>query len=397
MAVDLEHFESEDPMWNPALRALPIPGIRRMVNLASEMEDVVHLSIGQPDFPTPPHIIEEHIRALQAGSTGYTMDAGLPELLTALKEYYSKRYQRPLVEENILVTTGATEAIYLALSATAAPGREFIIPDPSFPLYAPLIRMNGGTVKAIPTRAEHGHQLDPQEVIDAIGMRTFAIVLNSPNNPTGAVYPRETIEAILQEAAYRGVKVISDEVYDHLLLDELDYPSALEHTADLDHVLTISSFSKTFSMPGLRIGWVISSQGVIKMLRRYHIFTTTVANTPAQWAGIAALQGDRACLDDMVEAYRKRRDRVVQLVSEAPHLTGYWPQGAFYIMPSLPPNADGTTVALRMLEETGVCVVPGETFGDNARNALRISFSTSMEQIEEAFARMNPWLAKQKF
>lgn len=397
MAVDPEHFESEEPMWNPALRALPIPGIRRMVNLAAELDDVIHLSIGQPDFATPPHIIEEHIRALQAGSTGYTMDAGLPELLTALKEYYSQRYQRPLAEENILVTTGATEALYLALSATAAPGREFIVTDPCFPLYAPLIRMNGGTVKTIPTRAEQGHQLDPQEVIDAISMNTFAIVLNSPNNPTGAVYPRETVEAILQEAAYRGIKVISDEVYDHLLLDELDYPSALECTADLDHVLTISSFSKTFSMPGLRIGWVISSQGVIKMLRRYHIFTTTVANTPAQWAGIAALQGDRSHLDAMVAAYRERRDRVVQLVSEAPHLTGYWPQGAFYIMPSLPPMTDGTTVALRMLEETGVCTVPGDTFGDSARNALRISFSTSLDQIEEAFDRIMPWLAKQAF
>ncbi|HKJ76116.1 MAG TPA: pyridoxal phosphate-dependent aminotransferase, partial [Gammaproteobacteria bacterium] len=299
-------------------------------------------------------------------------------------------------EENILVTTGATEAIYLALSATAAPGRQFLVPDPTFPLYAPLIRMNGGEVKAIPTRAENGHQLDPQEVIDSIGMRTFAIVLNSPNNPTGTVYPKETVEAIVQEAAYRGVKVLSDEVYDHLLLDDLEYPSVLRCTADLDHVMAISSFSKTFSMPGLRIGWIISSQGVIKMLRRYHIFTTTVANTPAQWAGVAALQGDRTEVDRMIAEYRRRRDRVVQLVGETPHLTGYWPQGGFYIFPSLPPNTDGTALALQMLEETGVCVVPGDTFGDTTPNALRISFSTSMEKIEEAFSRIIPWMAKQR-
>ncbi|HKJ09063.1 MAG TPA: aminotransferase class I/II-fold pyridoxal phosphate-dependent enzyme, partial [Gammaproteobacteria bacterium] len=196
-AEQSEQYLTEDPMWNPALRALPIPGIRRMVNMAAEMDDVIHLSLGQPDFATPPHIIDEHVRALQAGQTGYTMDAGLPELLTALKEYYRDRFEREIVEENILVTTGATEAIYLALSATAAPGRQFLIPDPSFPLFAPLIRMNGGEVKAIPTRAEHGHQLDPQQVIDSIGMRTFAIVLNSPSNPTGTVYPRETVEAIV--------------------------------------------------------------------------------------------------------------------------------------------------------------------------------------------------------
>ncbi|MFP4245174.1 MAG: pyridoxal phosphate-dependent aminotransferase, partial [Ectothiorhodospira sp.] len=144
-------------------------------------------------------------------------------------------------------------------------------------------------------------------------------------------------------------------------------------------------------------GWIISSQGAIKKLRRYHMFTTTVANTPAQWAGVAALRGDRTCVDEMVAEYRRRRDRVVQLVSEAPHLTGYWPQGAFYIFPSLPPRTDGTSLALRLLEETGVCVIPGDAFGETCSNAIRISFSNSMENIEEAFARMVPWLAKQKF
>ncbi|RLK48648.1 aminotransferase [Alkalispirillum mobile] len=395
--VELEYSETPEPMWNPALRALPIPGIRRMVNMAAEMEDVIHLSIGQPDFPVPEHVIEAHIDALRHGQTGYTMDAGLPELLEAIAEYYSERYHRPLTPDNVLVTTGATEAIYLALAATAAPGRQFLVPDPCFPLYAPLIRMNGGEVKPIPTRAENGHQLDPQEVIDSIGMRTFGIILNSPNNPTGTVYPRETIEAIVQEAAYRGVYVYSDEVYDHLLLDDLKYASVLNCTSDLDHVMMMSSFSKTYSMSGLRIGWIISSQGAIKKLRRFHIFTTTVANTPAQWAGVAALKGEKSCLDHMVEEYRRRRDRVVQLVSDAPHLTGYWPQGAFYIFPSLPQNTDATTVAIRMLQETGVCVVPGDAFGDSCPNSLRISFSASMNDIEEAFERMIPWLAKQRF
>jgi aminotransferase len=233
-------------------------------------------------------------------------------------------------------------------------------------------------------------------VIDAMGMRTFAIVLNSPSNPTGTVYPRETVEAIVEEAAYRGIKVLSDEVYDHLILDDMEYASVLGCTADLDHVMAVSSFSKTFSMPGLRIGWIISSQGAIKMLRRYHIFTTTVANTPAQWAGIAALRGDRTCVDDMVAEYRRRRDRIEELVVETPYLHGYHPQGAFYIFPELPPKTDGSALALRMLEETGVCTVPGDTFGESAPNSLRISYSTSMEQIEEAFARITPWLAQQK-
>ncbi|MDX1801902.1 MAG: pyridoxal phosphate-dependent aminotransferase, partial [Marinobacter sp.] len=286
--------------WNPAMQTIPVPGIRRMVNLAATMKDVIHLSIGQPDLPTPPHIIEAYVDALKAGQTGYTMDAGLPELLVALRDYYGKRYDRKLTRDNILITSGATEAMYLALSATAAPGRQFIVTDPSFLLYAPLIRMNGGEVKFIPTRIENNHQLDPDEVIRAMGSRTFAIVLNSPNNPTGAVYPRSTIERLVEECAYRGIQIFSDEVYDHLILDDEEYASVLNCSVDLDNIMCISSFSKTFSMAGLRVGWVISSQATIKSLRRYHMFTTSVANTPAQFAGVAALTGDQQCVKDMV-------------------------------------------------------------------------------------------------
>jgi aminotransferase len=393
--LDTDFYETEDPIWNPALLTIPVPGIRRMVNMAATMEDVIHLSIGQPDLKPPEHVVEAAVDALRAGQTGYTMDAGLPELLEALAEYYSERYNRPLVPENIMITTGATEALYLALTATSAPGREFIVPEPSFMLYAPLIRMNGGVVKSIPTHAENQHQLDPQEVIDAIGPNTYAIVLNSPSNPTGTIYPRDTVEAIVQEAAYRGVYVISDEVYDHLVYDGKEYPSVLSCCSDLDHVMVISSFSKTFSMAGMRIGWLMASQGAIKKLRRYHMFTTTVANTPCQWAGVAALRGERTFIDNMLVEYQRRRDRLVELVKATPHLTGYRPDGAFYLFPSLPEGVNGGNVALKLLRETGVCTVAGETFGDTCSNALRISYSTSLDQIEAAFERIIPWMEKQ--
>ncbi|MCR9184291.1 MAG: pyridoxal phosphate-dependent aminotransferase [Halieaceae bacterium] len=395
--LDSDFYESEDPVWNPALLTIPMPGIRKMVNLASTMDDVIHLSIGQPDLPAPTHVVDATIAALQAGQTGYTMDAGLPELLEALSDYYGARYARELTPDNILITTGATEAIYLALTSTSSTGREFIIPEPSFMLYAPLVRMNGGTVKTIPTRAESNHQLDPQDVIDAIDANTCAIVLNSPSNPTGTLYPRETIEAIVQEAAYRGVYVISDEVYDHLVYDDKTYPSVLSCCSDLDHVMVISSFSKTFSMAGMRVGWLIASQGAIKKLRRYHMFTTTVANTPCQWAGVAALRGERHFVDNMLDVYTRRRDRVVELVRQTPYLEGYKPEGAFYLFPALPEGINGNNVALRLLKETGVCTIPGETFGPSCSNALRISYSTSIEQIEEAFRRLIPWMEKQDF
>ncbi|QKX17546.1 pyridoxal phosphate-dependent aminotransferase [Microbulbifer sp. YPW1] len=395
--LDFDFYESEDPVWNPALLTIPVPGIRKMVNLAATMNDVIHLSIGQPDAPTPPHVVNAAVDALHAGQTGYTMDAGLPELLDALAEYYSERSSRYISPENILITTGATEAIYLALTAVSAPGREFIVPDPSFMLYAPLIRMNGGEVKYIPTRAENNHQLDPQEVIDAIDSNTHAIILNSPSNPTGTVYPRETVETIVQEAAYRGIYVISDEVYDHLIYDDRDYASVLSCCSDLDHVMVMSSFSKTFSMAGMRIGWLIASQGAIRKLRRYHMFTTTVANTPCQWAGVAALKGDRSFVTDVVATYKKRRNRLVELVDQTPFLEGYVPDGAFYMFPALPEGVNGNNVALRLLRETGVCTIAGDTFGESSRNALRFSYATSIENIERAFERIIPWMEKQDF
>ena len=383
--------------WNPAMQAVPVPGIRRMVNLAATMKDVIHLSIGQPDLPTPKHIIDAYVDALHAGQTGYTMDAGLPELVIALRDYYSKRYNRKLTRDNILVTNGATEAMYLAIAATAAPGRQFLVTDPSFLLYAPLIRMNGGEVKYVPTHVENNHQLDPNDVIRAIGPRTYAMILNNPNNPTGAVYPRSTVEAILEECAYRGIQVYADEVYDHLIFDDDEFASVLTCAVDLDNNMCISSFSKTYSMAGLRVGWVISSQAAIKSLRRYHMFTTSVANTPAQFAGVAALTGDQQCVKNMVDIYRERRDKVVELIAQTPHLTGYKPGGAFYAFPNLPAHVDGTDLALRMLKETGVCAVPGDSFGEGCASALRFSFSTTCEKLDAAFDRIIPWMAKQNF
>ncbi len=395
--LDIDFYESEDPIWNPALLTIPVPGIRRMVNLAATMDDVIHLSIGQPDMPAPPHVVRATVEALEAGQTGYTMDAGLPELLEALAQYYGARYERTLQPENILITTGATEALYLALTATSAPGREFIVPDPSFMLYAPLIRLNGGEVKSVPLRPENGYQLDPQEVIELMGPNTYGVVLNSPGNPTGTLYPRETVEAIVQEAAYRGIYVISDEVYDHLIYDRRDYPSVLSCCSDLDHVMVISSFSKTYSMAGMRVGWLIASQGAIRKLRRYHMFTTTVANTPSQWGGVAALRGPRDSIDTMIAEYTRRRDRLLELVDHTPYLKGYCPEGAFYLFPTLPEGVNGTNVALSMLREIGVCTIPGDTFGEALPNALRISYSTSLENIEAAFERMIPWLEQQDF
>jgi len=358
---------------------------------------VIHLSIGQPDFPTPSHIVESYQCALADGKTRYTMDAGLPQLLAAISKFYNSTYSTDLTEDNILVTCGASEALFLTVSGLVAPGREVIVTEPAFVSYAPLVQLAGGTVIPVVTHPGNGYQLDAGEVLAAITDRTTAIILNTPGNPTGIAHLSETVAAIITAARERGIAVISDEVYEKIVLDEQEHASVLAGGPDLDHIFFISSVSKTYSMPGMRVGWVISSSANIQLLRRYHMYTTTVQNTPAQWATVAALTGDQSCVAQMADEYRRRRDRVLQLIEGIPSLTGYCPNGAFYILPSLPAGIDGSEVAMRLLKEAGVCVVPGETFGRSCTGALRISFATSMENIEEAFGRMTMWFARQSF
>ena len=382
--------------WHPALESLPFSPIRAMFNTAASMEDVIHLSIGQPDAPTPPHIIEAHIRALREGRTRYELDAGLDALRRAVAASYSRRYDIDLEAANVLITTGCCQAMFMALTAAVKPGMEVIVVEPVFVLVH-IIKLAGAVPRPIVTTAQDGYQLDPQQVLDAINPRTCAIMLNSPGNPTGAVYPRQTMTAICQAAAQRGLALISDEVYDRLILDGDDYASSLTCSPTLDRVIMTSGASKTYSMAGLRLGWAISSKANITDLQRYHMFISTAENTPSQYAAVAALEGDQGCVDQMVQAYRQRRNRIVDLVHQTPHLTGYRPGGAFFIMPSLPQGVDGFELAMRMLNEIGVCTIPGGAFGQSCTSALRLSYATSMNQIEAAFSRMIPWLKQQSF
>lgn len=382
--------------WNSSLEALPFSPIRRFFNEAAGAKDVIQLSIGQPDFPTPPHIIEAHVRALKEGRTAYELDAGLPALRHAVAERYNQLYGCRLTEANVLITTGCIQAMYMALYALVQPSREVIVIEPYFVLRH-VIGVAGGIVRPIVTTAANGYQPDPQEIIAAMNDNTCAIMLNSPGNPTGAVYPRETLAPIFEAAAARGIAVISDEVYDRLILDNVPYASALNTAPNLDNVVVCSSISKSYAAAGLRMGWLITAEKNIDPFQRMHMFISTTENTPAQYAALAAMEGSQDCVAGMVAAYRRRRDCIRGLVDECPHLTGYSPGGAFFIMPSLPVGTDGWDVALRLLREAGVCTIPGSAFGNSCSNALRISYAATEEKIKAAFERMIPWFEKQSF
>ncbi len=380
--------------WNSTLEKLPFSPIRKMFNAAAEMEDVLHLSIGQPDFNGPPHVIEAHIRALHDGQTRYEMDAGLPALRQAVADRYNQLYEIDLQPTNVLITTGCCQAMFMTIHAITRPGMEFIVTEPVF-VFSHVIEQAGGVLRRIVTTTDNGYQVDPQQLIDVMNDNTCALMLNSPGNPTGAVYPAETLKPILQQAQQRGIAVISDEVYDRLILDDVEYPTALTLAPSLDNVFVASSISKSYALPGLRIGWVISSESNILALQRMHMFISTTENTAAQHAAVEALRGDQSCVDQMVAAYRTRRDRLVEIMDSTPLIHGYSPGGAFFVMPSLPGCQDSFEFAMKMLREAKVCTIPGGAFGQSCNNALRISFATDLDTIERSMERMIPWLEKQ--
>lgn len=382
--------------YGEAASILPESGIRRMFTLASQMSDVCNLSVGQPDFPTPPHIVEAYVSALQRGETRYTADQGHPLLLQALAQEYSNRYGFELSTNNFLVTCGGCEAVYIALRSILNPGDEVILVEPSFVLFKPVTELCGATPVILTTTAESGYLPDPAQIAAAVTDRTAAIIINSPGNPTGATYPREVLEQIVELCRSKGLWLLSDEVYERIILDG-EFHHMASVAGDLSFLLAIGSFSKTYSMPGGRVGYLIASEETVKVARRVHMYTSNVANTAGQIAAATALTGDQSFIAPMVDEYRRRRDRLCDLVDQAPPLVGYRPRGAFYLLPALPAGTDSVEFCLKMLEETGVCTVPGATFGESCRNTFRIAYSVGVPVLEEALKRITPWLATQSF
>jgi len=384
------------PTLHPRLDRLPFSPIRKMFNAAASLDDVCNLSIGQPDFPTPEHIQEAFIQAVREGKTRYELDAGVPALREALARSYSERTGCPLKAENVLVTTGCCQALYMTMTSLVLPGKEMLTPDPAF-IISRVAEMGGGHIRRFMTNAAEGYQFDAEAFVGEMRDPVCAVLLNSPGNPTGTIYPRATMEAVVRASAERRIPLISDEVYDRMILDEGTFTSALECEPDLDQLFVCSSFSKTYAMAGLRIGWIISSEANIREMQRLHMFISTTENSPSQWAGLAALEGPQSCVDEMVSAYRRRRDMLCDRFEACSVLKSYRPSGAFFIMPSLPEGTDCDDLTWRMLHETGVCTVPGSAFGEGCRNAFRISFAASDAVLEEALNRMIPWLEKQSY
>jgi aminotransferase len=386
-------------LWRPeshlstTVRDMPPSGIRKFFDIVVGMEDVISLGVGEPDFPTPWHIREACIYSLEGGHTSYTSNKGLIELREILAESAEKDLGLEYdPEEEILITTGVSEAVDLAFRATLNPGDEVIVPQPCYVAYVPDILLAGGVPKPVATRLSEEFKLRPEDFKDAITEKTKALVLSYPNNPTGAIMTREDLEEIADLVVENDLLVISDEVYDKLTYGG-KHASFAQLEGMRERTVLLNGMSKSCAMTGWRIGYALGDPAIIGAMTKVHQYTMLCAPTMAQVAAVEALRRGDAEVKAMKREYDRRRRLFVSEL-ERLGLPCFEPKGAFYAFPSI----EGTGLsseefAEQLLKEQKVAAVPGNAFGESGEGFIRCSYATSREEILEAVDRIERFLA----
>jgi len=370
------------------IQGVPPSGIRRFFDIAATMDDVISLGIGEPDFTTPPAVIQAGIASLEAGETHYTSNSGIAELRVALAEHLERLYGLHYdPDKELLVTVGVSEALYLAFAATVDHGDEVIVPQPCFVAYNPEVVLAGGVPVNVRTRVQDDFQVLASDVEEALTPRTKAIHLGYPNNPTGAVMTRERLLDIARLAEKHDLLVISDEIYDRLVY-------GVEHTcfATLprmrERTILLGGFSKAYAMTGWRIGYAAAPAEVLGAMRKVHQYTIMSAPTTAQFGALEALKSGEQAVQEMRARYDRRRRLIVDGLN-AIGLPCFEPKGAFYAFPSI--AATGMTdeeFSERLIREERVACVPGSAFGACGAGHVRCSYATAYDKIEQALERM---------
>ncbi len=390
----------EIPAWNAeahlsrTVRDLPPSGIRKFFDLVNEMDEAISLGVGEPDFVTPWHVRESCIYALESGYTSYTSNKGLPELREAISDFIKEQLGLEYdPNEQILVTTGVSEAVDLAFRATLNPGDEVIVPEPCYVAYVPDVILAGGVPRPISTRIEDGFKVVPEAIQAAITERTKALVLSYPNNPTGAIMTRSDLEDIADLVVEHDLLVISDEVY-----AMLTYAGTHTSFAQLDgmseRTIILNGLSKSHAMTGWRIGYALGDPLLISAMTKIHQYTMLCAPIMSQMAAIEALTRGEEEMLKMKHEYNLRRRLFVAGLNRI-GLPCFEPQGAFYAFPSIQETGLSSEVfAERLLREQKVAVVPGSVFGRSGEGFLRCSYATSREELIEALDRIETFLEK---
>ncbi|MFW9849203.1 MAG: pyridoxal phosphate-dependent aminotransferase [Candidatus Thorarchaeota archaeon] len=377
------------------MERIPASGTLRLFEIASKMEregkKVYHFEVGQPDFPTPQNIVEAAIKALKEGMTRYTSSRGVPELLDAIEYSYKKRNIDINGKTNVIVTPGGKMALFQGILATVDAGDDVLLLSPSWPTYKVMIRHAGGKPVDVPTSP--GYVLDEEALKDAVRKEVSAIVINSPNNPTGGVLTKDQMKLIYDLATDNNFMVFSDEIYESLVYDGFSQTSILEVDPEMDRTLCISGFSKSYAMTGWRLGYAIGSRGIINNMVRIQQNTTSCATSFVQYAGVEAIMGDQSSIDMMRNAYQERRDLIQSLFCELSGVECLNPMGAFYVFPDFHEyGLSSKTLAELLLKKTGVSTAPGIVFGEHYDDHLRFSYAASPSDIEEGIHAMGEFL-----
>jgi aminotransferase len=374
------------------IRTVPPSGIRRFFEIAATMEDVISLGIGEPDFVSPRAIIEAAEASLDAGKTGYTANLGLIELREAISEELRRLYGVEYDPKNeIVVTIGASEAMMIAMLALLDPGDEILIPEPCFVSYGPTAQFAGGKVVWVPTRAENDFQVTAEDIESRITARTKVLFLGYPNNPTGAVLRRETMEEIAEVVEKHDLFVISDEIYDRLVYGEAHARGhvCVPSVGSLwERTVLLNGFSKGYAMTGWRIGYACAPEPVLRQMYKAHQYVVMSAPTMGQYGALAGLRRCQPDVERMRLAYDARRRAIVDGLRAA-GLPTFEPEGAFYCFPDITSTGlSSEDFAQRLLKEEHVACVPGDAFGPSGAGYLRCSYANSLENVEEAARRI---------
>lgn len=370
------------------VRDMPPSGIRKYFDMINEMEDVISLGVGEPDFVTPWHIREAGIYSLEEGSTHYTSNSGMPELREAISEYLNRKFEiKYCPDEEILVTVGGSEGIDLALRALVGPGDEVIIPEPSFVAYQGCTAFTGATPVVIDLKVENEFKLTRQELEDAITDRTKLLILAFPNNPTGATMNREELAEIVDVLKDKDIIVLSDEIYAELSYEE-KHVSIASFKEMRDKTIVINGFSKSHAMTGWRLGYACGNSVIIDAMKKIHQYAIMCCPTTSQYAAIEALNHGDEAVADMVMAYNQRR-RVLLDGFKKIGISCFEPQGAFYLFPCIKSTGmSSDEFCEALLREEEVLVIPGTAFGKCGEGYIRCSYASSMENILESIKRI---------
>jgi aspartate aminotransferase len=367
--------------------SMPVSRIREIMELAWGDLEAIHLEVGEPDFPTPEHVVEAAYEAARTGHTRYAPNAGLPELREALADKVTRRNGYEAHPDQVVVTQGGIQALYLVLLALLEPGDEVLLPDPAWPNFRMIAHLLGARVLPYPLVSAGDFLPRLEDLERLVTPRTRAILVNTPSNPLGTVVPRELVDTLLEFARRRDLWYISDEVYDEVVFDDA-FVSAGAVADRGDRLVSVYSFSKVYAMTGWRVGYLVAPPDLTKLLTGMQEPIVSCVNTPAQLAALAAVTGPQDVVREMRESYQERRDELLEILDRG-NLPSSQPSGAFYVWTDVSAaNVPSMDFARSLIEREHVAVAPGSAFGDLGEGYVRLSLASSREELLDGASRL---------